>query len=196
MDTSKILAAFGEGDGRSPAQRVRDCVAAMFGLEPIRLIGRCRERDVVKVRHLAMWAVRRCCPGLSYPAVGRVFGGRDHSTIIHAVQATEARFERDPAFAALGRCIAESIGDRAQRFTLDDGVRARIAAAVAEMFPAEVPAAPRQPAPPRRRLRARNDFSEGRRDGIVRSSTAMEAMVAAGTRRLGKAIVREGVWRC
>ena len=36
---------------------------------------------------------------MSYPALGRFMGGRDHSTIIHAVKVTQARLGHDPELA-------------------------------------------------------------------------------------------------
>jgi chromosomal replication initiator protein len=32
--------------------------------------------------------------------IGTTFGGRDHSTVIHAVERVKMRLEREPAFAA------------------------------------------------------------------------------------------------
>ena len=33
----------------------------------------------------------------SYPAIGRLFGGRDHTTVIHAVAKIQARMKEDRA---------------------------------------------------------------------------------------------------
>jgi chromosomal replication initiation ATPase DnaA len=50
------------------------------------LLGRRRTRKVARPRQLAAYLMREFCPHLSYPAIGRIMGGRDHSTIIHATQ--------------------------------------------------------------------------------------------------------------
>jgi chromosomal replication initiator protein len=41
-------------------------------------------------RHLAMYLVREMTPQ-SYAAIGRRFGGRDHSTVMHAVKMVKQR---------------------------------------------------------------------------------------------------------
>lgn len=51
-----------------------------------------RQQAIVRARHIAMWMVRRHCPHLSYPAIGRRFAGRDHSSIIHGVNKIESEF--------------------------------------------------------------------------------------------------------
>lgn len=48
------------------------------------LVGQQRYRRVARPRQLAAYLMRELCPHLSYPAIGRLLGGRDHSTIIHA----------------------------------------------------------------------------------------------------------------
>jgi chromosomal replication initiator protein len=34
--------------------------------------------------------------GISYPVIGSLFGGRDHSTVIHASKTIEKRLKEDP----------------------------------------------------------------------------------------------------
>lgn len=49
------------------------------------LQGDSREQPLVWYRQATMAAVRRLT-GLSYPAIGRRFGGRDHTTVMHACE--------------------------------------------------------------------------------------------------------------
>jgi len=49
-----------------------------------------RARNVVAARHEAMWRCKMETTN-SLPHIGRVFGGRDHSTVIHAVKKHEQR---------------------------------------------------------------------------------------------------------
>lgn len=44
-----------------------------------------RSKELVKVRQLAVFEVRKQRPDMSLPAIGRWFGGRDHTTILHSV---------------------------------------------------------------------------------------------------------------
>lgn len=54
----------------------------ILGLGTIR--GRNRSRSVTRARHVAMYLCRRHC-AMSYPEIGKFFGGRDHSTVMSAV---------------------------------------------------------------------------------------------------------------
>lgn len=50
------------------------------------LTGTDRSVIVARARHEAMYEIRRRCPWLSLPAIGDLFGGRDHTTVMHAVE--------------------------------------------------------------------------------------------------------------
>jgi hypothetical protein len=58
-----------------------------------------RFRDVARPRQVAMYFTREITP-LSLPCIGRRFGGRDHTTVIHAINKVELLIASDPAFAA------------------------------------------------------------------------------------------------
>ena len=66
-------------------------VAAKYGLTPADLAGESRLRRVAYARHEAIWTVRQARPHLSLPALGRIFGGRDHSTIHYAIEVHACR---------------------------------------------------------------------------------------------------------
>jgi hypothetical protein len=51
-----------------------------------------RQRHIVRPRQLAIYAVYLKRPDLSLPHIGRLFGGRDHTTILHAVRKMKAEF--------------------------------------------------------------------------------------------------------
>ena len=58
----------------------------MFGFTVEEIIGQeARRRPLVTARQVAMYVVRELTD-LSYPAIAREFGGRDHTTVIHAVE--------------------------------------------------------------------------------------------------------------
>ncbi len=60
-------------------------VARGFALAPEEILGQSRSPELVLARQMAMYLCRRRL-ALSYPELGRAFGGRDHSTVIHAVR--------------------------------------------------------------------------------------------------------------
>lgn len=57
-----------------------------FSIEDIK--GQSRRRPLVNARQIGMYACRELTD-LSYPAIAEVFGGRDHTTVIHAVRKIE-----------------------------------------------------------------------------------------------------------
>lgn len=60
-------------------------VARGLNLRPEDILGGKRRPDLVLARQVAMYLCRQKL-GLSYPELGRAFGGRDHSTVIHAIK--------------------------------------------------------------------------------------------------------------
>ncbi len=62
-----------------------DEIAAILGFEVEALKGKSRQRPLVTARQIAMYVFREKTD-LSYPSIARLFGGRDHTTVIHAVE--------------------------------------------------------------------------------------------------------------
>jgi chromosomal replication initiator protein len=58
-----------------------------FTIEDIK--GKSRRRPLVTARQIGMY-VSRELTDLSYPAIAREFGGRDHTTVMHAVEKIKA----------------------------------------------------------------------------------------------------------
>jgi len=58
-----------------------------------------RTRSVALPRQVAMYLCRKYT-STSFPAIGEKFGGRDHSTVIHASKAIERRIKEDPHMQA------------------------------------------------------------------------------------------------
>lgn len=61
----------------------------MFGFTIEEIKGKSRQRPLVTARQISMY-VFRDSTDLSYPAIAREFGGRDHTTVIHAVEKIKA----------------------------------------------------------------------------------------------------------
>jgi chromosomal replication initiator protein len=76
-------------------QRLAQRVAQMYGFRLSDLRGASRSRGVVIARHHAMWLVKQRFPYLSLPAIGRMFGGRDHTTVLHALREHPKRVARE-----------------------------------------------------------------------------------------------------
>jgi chromosomal replication initiator protein len=84
-------------------------VASVCGVTALDVRSDRRQARVVLARHTGMWLARNYTP-LSYPAIGRAFGDRDHSTVMYAVRHIERAMEDDPAFGAQVRELARLFG--------------------------------------------------------------------------------------
>ena len=71
-------------------QVILEATSKMFGIPIEEIIGKKRQRPLVTARQVAMY-VFRDLTDLSYPAIAREFGGRDHTTVIHAVEKISAQ---------------------------------------------------------------------------------------------------------
>jgi chromosomal replication initiator protein len=60
-------------------------IASYLGYSVDALRGKSRQRPLVMARQIAMYVMRELTE-LSYPSLARLFGGRDHTTVIHAVE--------------------------------------------------------------------------------------------------------------
>jgi chromosomal replication initiator protein len=60
-------------------------IAGILGFDVAALKGKSRQRPLVTARQIAMYVFREVTD-LSYPGIARIFGGRDHTTVIHAVE--------------------------------------------------------------------------------------------------------------
>jgi hypothetical protein len=73
---------------------IQDVVAQEFGLKATDLIAKGREPAVTIARFVAV-VLCRDIKALSYPDIGMRFGGRDHSTIMHAEKRGRAILDQD-----------------------------------------------------------------------------------------------------
>jgi chromosomal replication initiator protein len=70
---------------RITPQVILDATSDTFGFSVEELCGPNRRRPLVTARQVSMYVFRELTD-FSYPAIGREFGGRDHSTVMHAVE--------------------------------------------------------------------------------------------------------------
>jgi chromosomal replication initiator protein len=64
---------------------ILEATASTFGFTIDELCGTSRRRPLVNARQMGMYVFRELTD-FSYPAIAREFGGRDHTTVIHAVE--------------------------------------------------------------------------------------------------------------
>ena len=81
------------------AVRIIQIVCVRFNLPGYLLLSDRRTASIVRPRQIAMWLVHKHT-ALSLPQIGRKFGGRDHTTVLHAVRKIEHLRSEDAALAA------------------------------------------------------------------------------------------------
>lgn len=82
------------------ARKVQEEVARRFDLDLSDLKGSCRRKDIVTPRQIAMYLTRELTD-TSLPAIGKAFGGRDHSTVLHACRQINEKLKKDRNLALL-----------------------------------------------------------------------------------------------
>jgi len=77
----------------SPKQIIQT-VASFYDLREKEIISVSRKKEIVKPRQVAMYLLREELKS-SFPFIGRKFGGKDHTTAIHAYEKISKDIERD-----------------------------------------------------------------------------------------------------
>ncbi len=79
------------------AETIRERTARHWGVTADALASKRRNKEVIVPRQVAMYLIRELLD-LPLVDIGKVFGGRDHSTVIHSIQKVEREMGEDPAF--------------------------------------------------------------------------------------------------
>jgi chromosomal replication initiator protein len=91
----------GRSDERRPVSpdHISDVVAEEWNVTADALASKRRSRDVMIPRQVAMYLIKEILD-LPLVRIGRIFGGRDHSTVIHSIRKVEEHMGQDPMFAS------------------------------------------------------------------------------------------------
>jgi chromosomal replication initiator protein len=82
----------------TPIEKIQQHVAAAFGISRAELVGSTRAATPVRARQVAIYLTRELTD-LSLPQIGRLFGGRDHSTVLNSIRRVEGRCGEDHTLA-------------------------------------------------------------------------------------------------
>jgi chromosomal replication initiator protein len=82
----------------SPVEEIQTRVATEFGVSRAELVGSTRAATPLRARQVAIFLTRELTD-LSLPQIGRLYGGRDHSTVLNSLRRVEARLTEDPTLA-------------------------------------------------------------------------------------------------
>ncbi len=87
-----------EEEDRGPTpEEIRERTAEEWGVTVENLISKRRTKNFTVPRQIAMYIIKTLLD-LPYTQIGGMFGGRDHSTVIHSVNKVEADMANDPEF--------------------------------------------------------------------------------------------------
>jgi chromosomal replication initiator protein len=79
-------------------EQIQQRVAAAFGISRAELVGTSRAATPLRARQVAILLTRETTD-LSLPQIGRLYGGRDHSTILNSLRRAEATLSTDSGLA-------------------------------------------------------------------------------------------------
>ena len=88
---------------------IQHTVASYYGIEPGAMKSAQRGFEVSRPRQVAMYLSSVLTPK-SLPEIGRRFGGRDHTTVIHAIKAVKARMASDAEVLLDVEVLKERLG--------------------------------------------------------------------------------------
>ena len=74
--------------------RIQEVVAAYYNIRPEDITGSKRSSNIAYPRQIAMYLTRRMLD-ISLPKIGESFGGRDHTTVIHAINKIDDNLKKD-----------------------------------------------------------------------------------------------------
>ncbi|HHV15378.1 MAG TPA: chromosomal replication initiator protein DnaA [Gelria sp.] len=89
-------------------ESIQNTVSKYYGVEKSELLSKKRNKHIVYPRQIAMYLCRRLTEA-SFPQIGEQFGGRDHTTVMHANEKIERNVESDGQLAAEIKDLCEKI---------------------------------------------------------------------------------------
>ena len=92
--------------GEPTIQGIIGVVTEFYGIRLADLQSKHRQRSIALPRHVCMFMARRCTR-LSLEEIGGFFGGRDHTTVMHAVKTVEEKLREDSEFSVILAMLEE-----------------------------------------------------------------------------------------
>ena len=111
LDKAKeVLRDYSTDDGpyRITLEMIQQKVCQRFGVALEEITGKSRSKGVVVPRQVGMYLCRELTD-MTLPEIGKGFGGRDHSTVIHSYRKTKELMEETTSFRKLIEELAESL---------------------------------------------------------------------------------------
>ena len=90
--------ALGARHSQVTLQQIIDTVTISYNVKLSDLQSKKRQKSIALPRHVSMYLARKRTR-FSLEQIGGYFGGRDHTTVMHAIKVVEERVKQDPGFA-------------------------------------------------------------------------------------------------
>jgi chromosomal replication initiator protein len=89
-------------------EQIQKTVAAAYKLTPIQLVSKSNSREIAFPRQIAMYLCKKLTRH-SYPEIGRAFGGKHHTTVMHSCEKIQSLSTTDAAFQRQLLNLSESL---------------------------------------------------------------------------------------
>ncbi len=94
-------------DRRITIDAIQKAVAEKFSIKPAQLKEKSNRKQIVLPRQVAMFLVKELTQA-SLPEIGRAFGGKHHTTVIHSINKIEGQRVNDPDLNKLVNSLIDS----------------------------------------------------------------------------------------
>lgn len=108
-----LIDLFPDGSGVVRIDVIQEAVARHYSIGLEELVGQKRTKRVVVPRQVAMYLSREMTDS-SLPVIGRAFGGRDHTTVIYAVQKVAAQMADEGSIYDAVQALSASLSGRSR----------------------------------------------------------------------------------
>jgi chromosomal replication initiator protein len=98
MELAKLALGESRGGAGAPTpsiQTILEVVAGFYDVRLADLLSKRRNKSIARPRQIGMWLARKHTR-YSLEEIGSYFGGRDHTTVMHAIRAVDLRRDTDP----------------------------------------------------------------------------------------------------
>jgi chromosomal replication initiator protein len=92
---------------RVTIESIQKAVAEKYGIRPAQLKEKSNRKEIVVPRQVAMFLVKELTQA-SLPEIGRAFGGKHHTTVIHSITKIEMQRQGDPTLNKLLNSLTDS----------------------------------------------------------------------------------------
>lgn len=83
-DVTDSLKEVVEQNKQTEPETIISCICKYYNIKKEDLVGKKKTKEIVEPRQIAMYLMTEILPDIPLVSIGEIFGGRDHTTVIHA----------------------------------------------------------------------------------------------------------------